>query len=282
MIMKYQLQALSIGIVSVLAVGCASTPSTSQDIDRMRSLVSQAGSGADGACLVALHEAAVSLSEAKAILAKADTKGLKDSEYSQGIAAAENAINARKVIATKCTTRVTTLARQSQKTTAEIRGTQQQITALARQSQKTAAEIKGTQQQMQADIAGTQMSVFQTQAALVKLYHKTERLPGVTFKSDSAELREEAKPILDAIADRLVKENRRVEIAGHTSSTGSAEHNMTLSQGRADAVRDFLISRGVPESNLIAKGYGMNQPVATNDTQEGRNANKRVEIRYTR
>jgi outer membrane protein OmpA-like peptidoglycan-associated protein len=261
--MKYQLRALSIVIALVFAVGCASTSTQQQphDIDRMRSLVNQAGSGADSACFVAIHEAALSLSEAKAILAKADTEGLNDSEYSRGIAAAENAINARKVMTRQCTAR---------------------ISALARQSKTMQAKIIGTQEEMQAEIVGTQIGVLQTKAALAKLYEKTERLPGVTFKRDSAELRKEAKPILDAIADRLVKENKPLEIAGHTSSTGPAEHNMTLSQARANAVRDYLISRGVTRSNLIAKGYGMNQPIATNDTQEGRNANKRVEIRYLR
>ena len=278
--MKYQLRALSIVIALVFAVGCASTTPQPppHDIDLMRSLVNQAGSGADSACFVAIHEAALSLSEAKAILAKADTEGLNDSEYSRGIAAAENAINARKVMSTQCTARISALARQSKKMQAEIIGTQQQ----ARQSKKMQAEIIGTQEEMQAEIVGTQIGVLQTKAALAKLYERTERLPGVTFKRDSAELREEAKPILDVIADRLVKENKPLEIAGHTSSTGPAKHNMTLSQARADAVRDYLISRGVTRSNLIAKGYGMNQPIATNDTQEGRNANKRVEIRYLR
>jgi len=243
--MKFKLRAFSIGIASVFAVGCASQP---QDIDRMRSLVNQAESGADGACVVALHEAALSLSEAQTILAKADTEGVDDFEYRRGIAAAENAINARKAVATQCTTRTSALALQSQ--------------------------------EMQADIVGTQIGLLQTQAVLAKLYWKTERLPGVTFERDSAKLKETALPVLDAIADRVVKENRQIEIAGHTSSTGSAEHNLSLSQERADAVRDYLISRGVMSNKVVAKGYGMNQPIATNDTQAGRNANKRVEIRY--
>lgn len=243
--MKINLRTLSIGIASVLTVSCASQP---QDIDRMRSLVSQAESGPDGVCVVALHEAALSLSEAQTILAKADSEGVDDFEYRRGIAAAENAISARKTVASQCTTRTSALALQSE--------------------------------EMQSEIVGTQIGLLQTQAAVAKLYRKTERLPGVTFKRDSAELKMEAKPILDVIADRVVKEDKKVEIAGHTSSTGSAEHNLNLSQARAEAVREYLISRGVKSNKVVAKGYGMSQPIATNDTQAGRNANKRVEIRY--
>ena len=262
--MKFQLQALSIGMVLVFVVGCATTPPPPPpqlDIARMNSLVNQAGAGSDAVCFTAIHEAAVSLAEAKAILAKAATETLSEAEYDQGIAAAEKAVKARRNMASACT---------------------QRLSAVVRQSKKQQAGILEQQEAMQAAIVGTQIGVLQTQEALVKLYERTERLPGVTFKSDSAELKDEAKPILDVVADRLVKENSRVEIAGHTSDTGSAEHNMTLSQGRADAVRDYLVSRGVEASNLTAKGYGMDQPIANNDTQEGRNANKRVEIRYLR
>jgi outer membrane protein OmpA-like peptidoglycan-associated protein len=263
--MKYQLLTLSAGLALVLVTGCAAikpqdtASAPPHDINRMRTLVNQAGSGPDGACFSAIHEAAVSLEEARAILAKADTEGLSDAEYNQGLAAAENSIKARSVMVSRCTTR---------------------LLAVARQTGRTQAEILGAQKKMQKEIVGTQVGVLQTQQALAKLYERTERLPGVTFESNSAKLEEDAKPILNAIADRLVKESERLEIAGHTSSTGSAEHNMTLSQARADAVRDYFISRGVTASNLTAKGYGMDQPIASNDTQEGRNANKRVEIRY--
>ncbi len=115
---------------------------------------------------------------------------------------------------------------------------------------------------------------------LSALYQRTQSMPGVNFKSESAELTDEAKPILEAIASRLVRDNSRVEIAGHTSATGSKEYNLNLSQQRAEAVVGYLRSLGVPAGNMTAKGYGMSQPVADNATPEGRNANKRVELRY--
>lgn len=118
--------------------------------------------------------------------------------------------------------------------------------------------------------------------AVVALYYKTEVLPGVTFATDSAELTDKARTILTALASRLLEEGSRVEIAGHTSATGTVEYNMQLSQKRAQAVVDYLVSKGVDPNNLVAKGYGMSQPVTTNDTQVGRDANKRVELRYLR
>lgn len=68
----------------------------------------------------------------------------------------------------------------------------------------------------------------------------------------------------------------KVEIQGHTDSTGSPAYNLKLSQRRADSVRDYLLSQGVPEDQLQTKGYGQTQPVATNKTAEGRAKNRRV------
>ena len=71
----------------------------------------------------------------------------------------------------------------------------------------------------------------------------------------------------------------RVEIGGHTDSRGSAQGNLDLSAGRARSVQDYLINKGVSPSQLETKGYGETQPIATNDTAEGREQNRRVELR---
>ncbi|MCE2596303.1 OmpA family protein [Motilimonas cestriensis] len=113
-------------------------------------------------------------------------------------------------------------------------------------------------------------------------YTQVQHLPGVVFAEASAELTMEAKTILEAVASRLVQESSDVEIAGHTSSTGSYEYNMRLSQQRAQSVKAFLAAQGVESSRMTAKGYGETQPVATNETKAGQQANKRVEIRYYR
>jgi len=70
----------------------------------------------------------------------------------------------------------------------------------------------------------------------------------------------------------------RLAIEGHTDSTGSADFNQVLSEKRADAVHDYLVSQGLDADTLSAQGLGMNDPVADNTTAEGRQKNRRVEI----
>ncbi len=69
-----------------------------------------------------------------------------------------------------------------------------------------------------------------------------------------------------------------IEIAGYTDNVGTDEANLKLSQERADAIRDYLMKRGVSHLKIIAKGYGEADPVATNETPEGRKLNRRTEI----
>ena len=67
-------------------------------------------------------------------------------------------------------------------------------------------------------------------------------------------------------------------IEGHTDNTGVAEHNLQLSQERADAIKAYLIRKGVKAKRLEAKGYGQTRPIESNDTERGREINRRVEI----
>lgn len=101
----------------------------------------------------------------------------------------------------------------------------------------------------------------------------------VTFAFDSDEIRPGAHHTLDGVATTL-RDNPdlRVRIEGHTDSVGSAQYNEGLSQRRADSVRDFLGSRGIADQRMTTRGYGENRPVATNETDEGRAQNRRVEI----
>ena len=85
---------------------------------------------------------------------------------------------------------------------------------------------------------------------------------------------------IDAIAGVLREcEGIRVEISGHTDSQGRETMNQRLSQARADAVLNAILARRVLGTGLVAKGYGESRPVATNDTAEGREANRRIEFR---
>ena len=102
-------------------------------------------------------------------------------------------------------------------------------------------------------------------------------LEGVNFQFNSAELTGDSKPILDDVAKGLREHPRlTVEVQGHTDSTGSATYNLALSERRAESVRAYLVSQGVSASRLSAKGYGLTQPIASNKTAAGRQANRRV------
>jgi outer membrane protein OmpA-like peptidoglycan-associated protein len=101
----------------------------------------------------------------------------------------------------------------------------------------------------------------------------------VNFDNDMAVLRPEASAILDQAAESLKAwGDVKVEVAGHTDSRSSDAYNMTLSQNRANAVREYLVGKGIAAERLTAKGYGESQPVADNDTEEGRFKNRRVEL----
>ena len=71
----------------------------------------------------------------------------------------------------------------------------------------------------------------------------------------------------------------KIELGGHTDNVGRPEANQRLSEQRAKAVYDYLINKGIPSNRLSYKGYGETQPVATNDTDEGRRENRRTEIK---
>ncbi len=102
----------------------------------------------------------------------------------------------------------------------------------------------------------------------------------VSFANDSATISTSFYSTLDEVAATLVQyPDSRITIAGHTDSNGTEQYNQDLSQRRANAVANYLISRGVSPSRVTAVGMGENQPVASNETSYGRAENRRVEIR---
>lgn len=104
-------------------------------------------------------------------------------------------------------------------------------------------------------------------------------LQDVNFEFDSAQLTANAQQILNDVADKLqANENVNVRLEGHTDSVGDDAYNKDLSQRRADSVKEYLTSRGISESRMQATGYGEEQPVAGNNTQQGRAENRRVEL----
>ena len=75
------------------------------------------------------------------------------------------------------------------------------------------------------------------------------------------------------------KIGEKIEIGGHTDSSGIEEKNVILSQQRADAIKEYLVKNGIPADEIIARGYGSTQPIADNQTPEGKQKNRRIEVR---
>src|SRR5207247_2910316 len=102
----------------------------------------------------------------------------------------------------------------------------------------------------------------------------------VLFDFDKSVIKAEARPELHRTAEQIKQyPGARVIIAGHTDSVGSAEHNLKLSQSRAESVRDHLRSaEELKDAAVEIAGYGATRPVASNDSEEGRSRNRRVEI----
>ncbi len=109
---------------------------------------------------------------------------------------------------------------------------------------------------------------------------KNYTLDNVHFDVGKATLRPESFSELEELVAYLKnKEGIKIEIGGHTDNAGKDADNLRLSQQRADAIRNYVLKKGIQPVRVTAKGYGASQPVADNDTDEGRQLNRRTEVR---
>jgi len=133
------------------------------------------------------------------------------------------------------------------------------------------------QRELESDLSGTGATVTRVGDALMV------NLPaGVTFDVDSAAIRPEFFGPLSNVAQTMNEyPESYIDVIGHTDSTGSAEHNQALSERRASSVGNFLVSQRVLQQRIVTYGYGETQPIADNNTAEGRQRNRRVEIKIT-
>lgn len=105
-------------------------------------------------------------------------------------------------------------------------------------------------------------------------------LDNCTFESGKATLKPEAYAVLDELVEYLNrKDDERIEVGGHTDNVGKAEANLILSTNRANTVRAYLLTKGIAPDRVTAKGYGLTVPIADNDDEEGRQMNRRTEVK---
>ncbi len=102
---------------------------------------------------------------------------------------------------------------------------------------------------------------------------------GINFAVDSDRLQLGAEKVLSEFVKLMsLYPDLEIEIQGHTDNTGTAQHNLDLSGKRAETVKQFIVLYGIESSRLVSKGYGLTNPIESNDTEEGRAKNRRVEL----
>ena len=136
------------------------------------------------------------------------------------------------------------------------------------------AYMDAQEREMREQLAGTGVQVVRVGNQLELV------MPGnVTFPTNEYSIRDSFFPVLDSVSAILYKyTDTRIQVIGHTDSTGALDYNYGLSDRRAQSVGNYLASRGVDQDRIITQGVGPDQPIASNDTEAGRAQNRRVEL----
>lgn len=132
------------------------------------------------------------------------------------------------------------------------------------------------EQQLQEQMAGTGVTVDRDQSGNINLV-----MPGnITFATDSTSINSSFNNTLDKLASTMREyDQNTITVMGFTDNVGRADYNQNLSQRRAQAVKNYLVNRGVASNRINTYGYGETRPIASNDNEYGRSQNRRVEIK---
>ena len=230
------------------------------------------------------HEAAVAMAaqQRQEAIAQAQAYRAQAEQAEQAAQVAQQQLQAAQQQTAQTQQQLQTAQQQTQQQTAEAEKARQA-------AQSAQAELERTREELARRDAEARQLRMQTELARIAATKQESRglvvtLPsGIFFDSGKSTLKSGAKKTLDRIAAQLVGDNAiRVVVEGHTDSTGSADKNMALSEKRAQAVRDYLVSKSIPESQITSAGKGESEPIATNKTVAGRQQNRRVELVITR
>jgi len=136
------------------------------------------------------------------------------------------------------------------------------------------AYMDAQEDKLRKQLAGTGVSVTRTGDNLVL------NMPGnVTFAVDQADIRSNFYPVLNSVTLVLKEYDKTlIDVVGHTDSSGTLQHNMDLSQRRAASVGSYLSAQGIDSRRIVTQGMGPQFPIASNDTTDGKQQNRRVEL----
>ena len=228
--------------------------------------------------------AQIELKEARDTLARADRVWTHDKDESEANHLASLAQQRAEIASNTARTRqIDAQIQQSGSETDRLRLQARTREADQAKQQALSAEQRAAQQQAAARSAQDRVGVLEAQLRELEA-QQTERgllvtLGDVLFAFDKAELSPQAAPRLDKLARFLTQfPDRKMLIEGYTDSVGADAYNLSLSERRAQAVRDALVQRGVDSARISARGYGKAHPVADNGSADGRAMNRRVEI----
>ena len=271
---------LSVAIAAVLAA-CSAAPPRNESLETARTMVPEVEkSPRAGVAAADISNARKSLEAANHL---AEAKGKRaDIEYEANNAVTSAQIANEKILTAQANEEVANGTAQRQAVLLQAREREAQRNA----DQASDARRQADASSVRADAAASRADSLEAELAGLKL-QKTERglvltLGDVLFDTSQATLNPGAYGTLDRLATALrEKSGRKVLIEGHTDNVGSDESNQGLSERRAQSVQSALMQRDVARSQVTALGKGENFPIASNDSADGRQSNRRVELIFT-
>jgi outer membrane protein OmpA-like peptidoglycan-associated protein len=216
--------------------------------------------------------------------AEAESKRRADAEQAQKEAETAKAqAEAAKAEAQQAAQEAARQKEEAEKAKAEAIAQQQQLAAETAKAQQAAAQSDQLRQQAEKEKQDLRARLLQQLNTILSTRDTARGLianmSDVLFKTGSFELAPGARERLAKVSGILLAyPTLHVQIEGHTDSVGTDEYNQTLSEKRAGAVRDYFVQQGISADSIEAKGFGKTVPIASNETAEGRQQNRRVEL----